>query len=82
MSFLGRLLRLLANRHIYREVGPDVFAHNRISGVLSTGKSIEEILKEYVSPKQLPSYETLILSNSPMAKHDNTDGICAFNELL
>ncbi|KAG6897005.1 hypothetical protein C0992_004716 [Termitomyces sp. T32_za158] len=61
---LGRLLRLLANRHIYREVGPDVFAHNRISGVLSTGKSIEAILKD------------------PIAKHDNTDGFCAFNELL
>ncbi|KAG5727433.1 Sterigmatocystin 8-O-methyltransferase [Termitomyces sp. T112] len=61
---LGRLLRLLANRHIYREVGPDVFAHNRISSVLSTGKSIEEILK------------------NPTAKHDNTVGFCAFNELL
>ncbi|KAG6900278.1 hypothetical protein C0993_000466 [Termitomyces sp. T159_Od127] len=79
---LGRLLRLLANRHIYREVGPDVFAHNRISGVLSTGKSIEEILKEYVSPKQLQTHKTLISSHSPIAKHDNTDGFCAFNELL
>ncbi|KAG6860183.1 hypothetical protein C0995_014728 [Termitomyces sp. Mi166 len=54
----------LANRHIYREVGPDVFAHNRISGVLSTGKPIKEILKD------------------PIAKYDNTDGFCAFNELL
>ncbi|KAG6847302.1 hypothetical protein H0H93_008939, partial [Arthromyces matolae] len=60
---LARLLRLLANRHVYREVGPDIFAHSRISGVLSTGKSVNEILQ------------------NPIAKHDNTDGFCAVNEL-
>ncbi|KAF9458915.1 S-adenosyl-L-methionine-dependent methyltransferase [Collybia nuda] len=43
---LARLLRYLANRHIFREVTPDVFAHNRISGMLDTGKSVEVILQD------------------------------------
>ncbi|KAF9460299.1 S-adenosyl-L-methionine-dependent methyltransferase [Collybia nuda] len=43
---LARLLRYLANRHIFREVTPDVFTHNRISGVLDTGKSINDILRD------------------------------------
>ncbi|KAF9458913.1 S-adenosyl-L-methionine-dependent methyltransferase [Collybia nuda] len=41
---LARLLRYLANRHIFREVRPDVFTHNRISGMLDTGKPVEALL--------------------------------------
>ena len=43
---LARLLRLAATYHIFREVSPDVFAHNRLSSLLDTGKPIEVILKE------------------------------------
>jgi len=43
---LARLLRYLSNRHIFREVTPDVFAHNRISGVLDTGKSVDNLLRD------------------------------------
>ncbi|KAG6807436.1 hypothetical protein H0H92_007557 [Tricholoma furcatifolium] len=46
---LARLLRLLANRHVYREVGPDVFANNRISSTLSTGKTFEKIMEQPIS---------------------------------
>ncbi|EIM80621.1 S-adenosyl-L-methionine-dependent methyltransferase [Stereum hirsutum FP-91666 SS1] len=41
---LGRVLRLLATEHIFKEVSPDVFANNRISSVLDTGKAVDEIL--------------------------------------
>ncbi|KAI0278946.1 S-adenosyl-L-methionine-dependent methyltransferase, partial [Russula aff. rugulosa BPL654] len=41
---LARLLRLLATNHIFKEVSPDVFANNRLSSALDTGKSIEELL--------------------------------------
>ncbi|KAJ7070243.1 O-methyltransferase [Mycena belliarum] len=41
---IGRVLRPLATRHIFREVSPNVFAHNRISALLDTGKSSEEVL--------------------------------------
>jgi hypothetical protein len=41
--FLGRVLRFLATLHIFREVSPDVFANNRISSVMDTGKTIEDI---------------------------------------
>jgi len=40
---LGRILRLLATQHYFTEVAPDVFANNRHSSVLDTGKSIGEI---------------------------------------
>ncbi|KAJ7615369.1 S-adenosyl-L-methionine-dependent methyltransferase [Roridomyces roridus] len=35
---LARLMRYLASNHIYREVSPDVFANNRLSAALDTGK--------------------------------------------
>ncbi|KAF8489526.1 S-adenosyl-L-methionine-dependent methyltransferase [Russula emetica] len=41
---LARLLRLLATNHIFTEVSPDVFANNRLSSVLDTGRSVEELL--------------------------------------
>lgn len=40
---LARILRLLASRHIFREVSPDVFANNRLSSLLDTGKSVAEL---------------------------------------
>ncbi|GAA5947925.1 hypothetical protein JCM3765_007031 [Sporobolomyces pararoseus] len=43
---LARVLRLLAARHIFREVGLDTFARNRCSSALDTGKSVAE-LKAY-----------------------------------
>jgi hypothetical protein len=47
---LGRILRLLATVHIFQEVAPDVFANNRISSVMASGKTLEEIHKECVAP--------------------------------
>ncbi|KAJ6614651.1 O-methyltransferase [Mycena sp. CBHHK59/15] len=41
---IARVLRPLATQHIFRELSPDVFAHNRISALLDTGKASEEIL--------------------------------------
>ncbi|KAK7028529.1 putative S-adenosyl-L-methionine-dependent methyltransferase [Favolaschia claudopus] len=40
---IARLLRPLATNHIFREVSPNVFAHNRISSLVDTGKSFEAI---------------------------------------
>src|SRR5260370_37111264 len=44
----ARLLRILATNYIFREVSPDVFAHNRNSTALDTGKLFEEIEAELV----------------------------------
>ncbi|EMD38852.1 hypothetical protein CERSUDRAFT_151553 [Gelatoporia subvermispora B] len=38
---LSRVLRMLANEHIFKEVSPNVFRHNRISSILDTGNSVE-----------------------------------------
>ncbi|KAF7333316.1 putative S-adenosyl-L-methionine-dependent methyltransferase [Mycena venus] len=40
---IARVLRPLATQHIFRELSPDVFAHNRISALIDTGKSFEAI---------------------------------------
>ncbi|KAK7065068.1 O-methyltransferase [Favolaschia claudopus] len=44
----ARILRLLANHHIFTEIRPDVFAPNRLSSILDSGKSVAEL-------KQSPS---------------------------
>lgn len=44
----ARCLRLLATEHVFTEVAPDVFANNRISSVIDTGKDIEDIMSKYV----------------------------------
>ncbi|KAK2463352.1 hypothetical protein APHAL10511_004663 [Amanita phalloides] len=43
---LARCLRFLATGHIYREVKPNVFANTRISSMLDTLKTSEEILAD------------------------------------
>ena len=44
---LGRILRRLASIYIFTEIKPNVFAHNRISSVYDTGKSVQDILQKY-----------------------------------
>jgi hypothetical protein len=44
----ARILRLLATNYIFTEVTPDVFANNRLSSTLDTGKSVEELLAKLV----------------------------------
>jgi hypothetical protein len=43
----ARNLRLLATNHIFIEVSPDVFAINRLSSVLDSGKSVDELLARF-----------------------------------
>ncbi|KAE9406823.1 S-adenosyl-L-methionine-dependent methyltransferase [Gymnopus androsaceus JB14] len=45
-SYLARVLRYMATRHIFREVTPSVFTNNRISSLLSKGKSVKELEKD------------------------------------
>ncbi|EMD38853.1 hypothetical protein CERSUDRAFT_92888 [Gelatoporia subvermispora B] len=40
---LSRIVRLLANEHMFKEISPNVFRHNRISATLDTGNSLELI---------------------------------------
>ncbi|GJJ06647.1 hypothetical protein Clacol_000841 [Clathrus columnatus] len=41
---LGACLRYMATHHVFREVTPNVFANSRISSLLDTGKSFQELL--------------------------------------
>ncbi|KAF9073215.1 S-adenosyl-L-methionine-dependent methyltransferase [Rhodocollybia butyracea] len=42
-SYLARVMRYLATRHIFRELTPNVFTHNRISTLLSKNKSVKDL---------------------------------------
>ncbi|PCH37300.1 hypothetical protein WOLCODRAFT_83894, partial [Wolfiporia cocos MD-104 SS10] len=42
-SLLSHVLRLLATHHITREVRPDVFANDRISGAIDSGRTVTEL---------------------------------------
>ena len=47
--YIGRILRLLATNHIFREIAPDTFTNNRLSASMDSGKSVKDILAECVS---------------------------------
>ncbi|KAI0768816.1 S-adenosyl-L-methionine-dependent methyltransferase [Trametes elegans] len=42
-SKLGHILRVLATHHWLKEVRPDVFANNRLSAQIDTGKSLDQL---------------------------------------
>lgn len=62
---LGHCLRLCATFHIFKEVLPDVFANNRVSSILDTGKPYADVISD---PK-------------PNAKYKDTNGLAAYIEL-
>ncbi|KAJ7937797.1 O-methyltransferase [Mycena leptocephala] len=44
--YTARILRLLANHHIFTEIHPDVFSLNRLSSVLDSGNSMAQLQKD------------------------------------
>ena len=49
IHFPARILRILATYHIFIETSPNVFKNNRLSSIMDTMKSVEEIKAKYVS---------------------------------
>jgi len=76
----ARILRLLATNHIFTEVSPDVFANNRLSSVLDTGKPVEELVARLVPSLMISSNKLMILS--PESKHRGTPGMTSFLQHL
>jgi hypothetical protein len=74
----ARVLRLLATNYIFTEVSPDVFANNRLSSVLDTGKSVEELLAKLVP--SLLIFNDGLRTVSPESKHIGTLGIASMLE--
>jgi hypothetical protein len=74
---LARVLRLLATNHIFTEVSPDVFANNRLSSVLDTGKSVEELLARLALNHWSNNIFTVV---SPESKHIGTLGMTSIIE--
>lgn len=80
---LGRILRLLATNHIFQEIAPDVFTNNRISGSMDSGKSVKDIIAEYVCHLHHITNSSSKISplNSPDSKYDGTLSPAAMLEL-
>ena len=78
MMVPARILRVLATNYIFTEVSPDVFANNRLSSALDTGKSVEELLAKLVPSPLIYSNELRIVS--PESKHIGTLGITSIIE--
>ena len=77
---LARILRLLATNHIFTEVSPDVFTNNRLSSVLDTGKSVEELLTRLASTFGGSSINIEFIIGSPESKHIGTHGMTSIIE--
>ena len=75
---LARFLGRLATNHIFTEVSPDVFAINRLSSVLYTGDSVEELLATSVLSFFGCIYEKYFVG--PELKHIGTLGITSLFE--
>ena len=74
----ARVLRLLATNYIFTEVSPEVFANNRLSSALDTGKSVEELLTKLVPSLSIFSRELRFVS--PESKHLGTIGLTSILE--
>ncbi|KDR66888.1 hypothetical protein GALMADRAFT_232294 [Galerina marginata CBS 339.88] len=59
-SKLGRIMRYLANYHVYRELKPDIFTNNRVSGTLDTGKSCKDISTDPESKYDSTGFPALV----------------------
>ncbi|THU80378.1 S-adenosyl-L-methionine-dependent methyltransferase [Dendrothele bispora CBS 962.96] len=59
-SKLARFLRYLSTCHIYVELSPDVFANNRISSLMDSHKSVENLLarpeEKYINTNGLAAF--------------------------
>jgi hypothetical protein len=74
----ARILRLLATNHIFIEVSPDVFANNRVSSALDTGKPVEELLSRLAL--SLTISNNALTTFSPESKHIGTLGLTSIIE--
>nr|BBF98762.1 O-methyltransferase [Tricholoma matsutake]BBF98763.1 O-methyltransferase [Tricholoma matsutake] len=75
-SIIGRVLRLLATHYIFKEVEPNVFANNRISSAMDTGKARSKILSMTRKKVESPAGFNDVVGD----KYLDTNGIAAFVE--
>ncbi|KAF8520309.1 S-adenosyl-L-methionine-dependent methyltransferase [Gautieria morchelliformis] len=77
---MSRTLRLLATHYVFRELEPNVFANNRISSMMDTDKSSEDVLA--ISRKTLENSANMGygVSNVQGEKYLNTSGVPALVE--
>lgn len=78
---VGHILRLLATSHYLREVKPDVFANNRRSSYVDSGKNVAQLREAYVVYTYFLSAfadRPSVRFDRPESKYTDTDGVAAF----
>ncbi|KAF8990715.1 S-adenosyl-L-methionine-dependent methyltransferase [Cyathus striatus] len=75
-SMIGRSLRILATHYVFKEVEPDVFANNRLSSLMDTGKDSDLLVALARDTIDSPTGE-LGVTKVQSLKYENTNGIRA-----
>ncbi|KAF5386557.1 hypothetical protein D9615_001582 [Tricholomella constricta] len=66
-SYLARVLRFLATRHVFKEVTPNVFSNNRISSLLVKAKSVQAINEDPVAKYDGAPLASFVASSADVA---------------
>ncbi|KAG6919697.1 hypothetical protein DXG01_002643 [Tephrocybe rancida] len=77
---IGRILRLLASRHCFREVSRDVFANNRLSLLLLSDNPFYSLALDYAGENFKWTSELAETLSDPMMGHSNAPEHSAFNK--
>ncbi|KAF8058197.1 S-adenosyl-L-methionine-dependent methyltransferase [Lyophyllum atratum] len=77
---LGRVLRLLASKHCFREISPDVFANNRLSLQLLSSNPFSSLALDYVGENYKWTSELAETLADTIMGHSFALDHCAFNK--
>ncbi|TFK37298.1 S-adenosyl-L-methionine-dependent methyltransferase [Crucibulum laeve] len=77
-TMLGRCLRILATHYVFKEVEPNVFANNRLSSMMDTGKDSKFLVKlaKMANPSPLQGVSTV-----RGEKYINTNSVVALLDI-
>ncbi|KAL1696338.1 S-adenosyl-L-methionine-dependent methyltransferase [Schizophyllum commune] len=77
-NILGRALRLLCAHYVYRELSTDVFAHNRPSWLMDTGKDVHKVTQDAIDKKRTLDNFPFGLAPVNVDRYKDTNSIRAF----
>ncbi|KAL1735490.1 S-adenosyl-L-methionine-dependent methyltransferase [Schizophyllum commune] len=77
VNILGRAKRLLCTHYVFKELFPDVFAHNRHSSLMDTGKPTDFVTRGALKKRRTISDYSYGLSAVHADRYEDTNGILA-----
>ncbi|KAL1661636.1 hypothetical protein GGF50DRAFT_90486 [Schizophyllum commune] len=77
VNILGRAMRLLCTHYVFKELSPDVFAHNRHSPLMDTGKPTDFVTRGALKKRRTISDYSYGLWAVHADRYEDTNGILA-----